>query len=170
MKRSSSLFSAAMPIHTSQASDGKTMIFKAYSDAETEALGKKLAETLTKLNINRAYIAMRGEMGVGKTVFTRGFAAHFGIPSVKSPTYTIVNEYRGDGVRIYHFDLYRISDADDLESIGYHEYVESDAYSIVEWSERVPEYIPEDAICVKLDRSPENESIRIIEITGVEIQ
>lgn len=145
------------------------MIYRVSSDVETEAIGKKLAETLTKLGIKRAYIAMRGEMGVGKTVFTRGFVSHFGRANVKSPTYTIVNEYKAGGKNIYHFDLYRISDGDDLESIGYHEYVESDAYSIVEWSERVPEYIPTDAITVTISRVAEDESARDIEIEGVSL-
>ena len=142
------------------------MIYRVNSDVETEQIGKNLAEMLTNLGIKRAYIAMRGEMGVGKTVFTRGFVSHFGRANVKSPTYTIVNEYKVGGVNIYHFDLYRISDGDDLESIGYHEYVESDAYSIVEWSERVPEYIPEDAITVTISRVAEDESLRDIKIVG----
>ena len=142
------------------------MIYRVNSDVETEQIGKNLAKMLTDLGIKRAYIAMRGEMGVGKTVFTRGFVSHFGRANVKSPTYTIVNEYRVGGVNIYHFDLYRISDGDDLESIGYHEYVESDAYSIVEWSERVPEYIPEDAITVTISRVAEDEALRDIEIVG----
>ena len=142
------------------------MIYRVTSDVETGEIGRNLAEMLTKLNIKRAYIAMRGEMGVGKTVFTRGFVSHFGRANVKSPTYTIVNEYKVGGVNIYHFDLYRISDGDDLESIGYHEYVESDAYSIVEWSERVPEYIPADAITVTISRVPEDDEAREIEIVG----
>ena len=142
------------------------MIYRVSSDTETEQIGRKLAETLTKLNKKRAYMAMRGEMGVGKTVFTRGFVSHFGRANVKSPTYTIVNEYKVGGTNVYHFDLYRISDGDDLESIGYHEYVESNAYSIVEWSERVPEYIPEDAITVTISRVAEDESAREITITG----
>ena len=142
------------------------MIYRVTSDVETEQIGRNLEEMLTKLGIKRAYIAMRGEMGVGKTVFTRGFVSHFGRANVKSPTYTIVNEYKAGGVNIYHFDLYRISDGDDLESIGYHEYVESDAYSIVEWSERVPEYIPADAITVTISRVAEDESARNVEIIG----
>ena len=142
------------------------MIYRVSSDTETEQIGRKLAETLTKLNKKRAYMAMRGEMGVGKTVFTRGFVSFFGRANVKSPTYTIVNEYRLGAKNIYHFDLYRIADGDDLESIGYHEYVESNAYSIVEWSERVPEYIPEDAITVTISRVADDESAREITITG----
>ena len=145
------------------------MIYRVTSDVQTEEIGRKLAEMLTKLNIKRAYIAMRGEMGVGKTVFTRGFVSHFGRANVKSPTYTIVNEYRLGTKNIHHFDLYRISDSDDLESIGYHEYVESDAYSIVEWSERVPEYIPDDAITVTISRVAEDETARDITIEGVEL-
>lgn len=145
------------------------MIYRVSSDTETEQIGKKLAETLTKLNKKRAYMAMRGEMGVGKTVFTRGFVSFFGRANVKSPTYTIVNEYRLGAKNIYHFDLYRIADGDDLESIGYHEYVESDAYSIVEWSERVPEYIPDDAITVTISRVAEDEAARDIEIVGVDL-
>jgi tRNA threonylcarbamoyladenosine biosynthesis protein TsaE len=145
------------------------MIYKVSSDVETEQIGRKLAEKLTELNIKRAYIAMRGEMGVGKTVFTRGFVSHFGHANVKSPTYTIVNEYRLGKTRVYHFDLYRISDGDDLESIGYHEYVESDAYSIVEWSERVPEYIPDDAITVTISRVADHTEQREIEISGVSV-
>jgi len=144
------------------------MIYRVNADKETEKLGQKLAEMLTKRGIKRAYIAMRGEMGVGKTVFARGFASHLGIKGVKSPTYTIVNEHRGGSKILYHFDLYRISDADDLESIGYHDYIESDAYSIVEWSERVPEYIPDDAITVIISRVAENESLRDVEIIGIE--
>lgn len=142
------------------------MIYRVNSDTETEAIGRNLAKMLTELSIKRSYIAMRGEMGVGKTVFTRGFVSYFGWANVKSPTYTIVNEYKIGKTNIYHFDLYRISDSEDLESIGYHEYVESDAHSIVEWSERVPEYIPEDAITVTISRVPEDETVRVIEITG----
>ena len=143
------------------------MTYRVTSDIETAQIGRQLAEKLTQLNKKRAYIAMRGEMGVGKTVFTRGFVSHFGHANVKSPTYTIVNEYRPAGTRVYHFDLYRIEDGDDLESIGYHDYVESNAYCIVEWSERVPEYIPEDAITVTISRVSDDEAARDIEIEGV---
>ena len=144
------------------------MIYITKCAEQTEEVGASLARELDTRGVARAFIAMRGEMGVGKTVFTRGFVSHFGRANVKSPTYTIVNEYSPAGTKIYHFDLYRISDGDDLESIGYHEYVESDAYSIVEWSERVPEYIPDDAITVTISRVAEDESARDIEIKGVD--
>ena len=102
-------------------------------------------------------------MGVGKTAFTRGFASHFGISGVKSPTYTIVNEYRGK-VRIFHFDMYRICDGDDLYSIGYDDYVESEGYCIAEWSENIESDTPGDAIFVTISRtdgSPEERRIDI---------
>ena len=139
------------------------------SPEETEAVGKRLAEDLEARGIRRAFIAMRGEMGVGKTAFTRGFASHFGISGVKSPTYTIVNEYRGR-VRIFHFDMYRICDGDDLYSIGYDDYVETDGYCIAEWSENIESEIPDGAIFVTISRtetSPEERRIEINENTCI---
>ena len=130
---------------------------------ETERIGFELAERLDSAGVNRAFIAMRGEMGVGKTAFTRGFASYFGISGVKSPTYTIVNEHRGR-VNLFHFDMYRISDGDDLYSIGYDDYVEADGYCIAEWSENIEEDIPEDAIYVSISRVDGREGERRIEI------
>ena len=143
------------------------MTYKTKDCNETERVGYLLAECLHKNNICRAFIAMRGEMGVGKTVFTRGFASFFGISGVKSPTYTIVNEYRKDGVAIFHFDLYRILDSLDLLSVAFDDYVASDGYCIAEWSERVPEEIPDDAIFVEISRLDGDENARAIEITGI---
>ena len=141
------------------------MKYEINSPAQTEAVGYGLAEKLNKRGIKKAFIALDGEMGVGKTVFTRGFASYFGISGVRSPTYTVVNEYRGGGVGIFHFDLYRIEDSDDLCSIGYDDYLAKDGYAIAEWSVRVPEEIPDDAIFVKISRAPENDEGRIIEIS-----
>ena len=133
------------------------------SPTETEAVGAALAASLEAREKKRAFIAMRGEMGVGKTAFTRGFASHFGITGVKSPTYTIVNEYAGR-VRLYHFDMYRIADGDDLYSIGYDDYVESDGYCIAEWSENIEKDIPEGAIFVTISRVDGDTEGRRIEI------
>ena len=133
------------------------------SAEETERVGALLAEKLEKDGKKRAFIAMRGEMGVGKTAFTRGFASHFGISGVKSPTYTVVNEYRGR-VRIFHFDMYRITDGDDLYSIGYDDYVETDGYCIAEWSENIEKEIPFGAIYVTISRIDGNTEGRRIEI------
>ena len=133
------------------------------SPEETEKVGADLAKRLETEGTKRAFIAMRGEMGVGKTAFTRGFASHFGILGVKSPTYTIVNEYRGR-VRIFHFDMYRISDGDDLYSTGYDEYVETDGYCIAEWSENVTEFLPENPIFVTISRIDGDPNGRRIDI------
>ena len=137
------------------------------SAEETEIVGKRLAERLEAAGIKRAFIAMRGEMGVGKTAFSRGFSAYFGIRSVKSPTYTVLNESRGR-VKIHHFDFYRITDGDDLYSIGYDDVIEDEGYCLSEWSENITDFIPEDAITVTISRvSNENlgeENLRNIEI------
>ena len=139
------------------------MIYLTKSPAETEAIGATLARSLEERGLKRAFIAMRGEMGVGKTAFTRGFASHFGINGIKSPTYTIVNEHVGR-VKIFHFDMYRITDGDDLYSIGYDDYIEADGYCIAEWSENIEKEIPEDAIFVTISRVDGNTEGRRIEI------
>ena len=133
------------------------------SAQETEAAGKALAESLDNRGIKRAFIAMRGEMGVGKTAFTRGFASHFNITGVKSPTYTIVNEHVGSA-KLYHFDMYRITDGDDLYSIGYDDYVEAEGYCIAEWSENIENEIPDGAIFVTISRVDGYAEERRIEI------
>ena len=142
------------------------MTFISHSAAETEAVGRDLARLLEESGRDRAFIAFRGEMGVGQTAFTRGFASHFGITGVKSPTYTIVNEYAGR-VRIFHFDMYRIEDSSDLASIGYDDYVRARGYCIAEWSENVEEDLPSDAVRVTISRLPSGEDDREIEILGV---
>ena len=135
------------------------MVYITNSADETKKVGYELARELSE-NKTAKFIALRGEMGVGKTAFTRGFASHFGISGVKSPTYTIVNEYRGR-VRIFHFDMYRITDGDDLYSIGYDDYVETDGYCIAEWSENIESEIPSDAIFVTISRTDDAEGRRI---------
>ena len=135
------------------------MVFITNNTEETREIGKKLAEMLE--GGERKFVALRGEMGVGKTAFTTGFASHFSVSGVKSPTYTVMNEYRGRAT-IYHFDMYRITDGDDLYSIGYDDYIESDAFCLVEWSENIEDFIPEGAVFVTIERCPEDENKRRI--------
>ena len=137
------------------------MVYYTKSDKETEDIGRRLAALLEERGLKRAFIAMRGEMGVGKTAFTRGFASHFGISGVKSPTYTVVNEYSGRA-RLFHFDMYRIEDGDDLYSIGYDDYIEADVYSIAEWSENIEDFIPDNAIYVTISRTQNDDQEREI--------
>lgn len=138
--------------------------YKTASPEETEALGEALAKALLEASVRRAFIAYRGELGVGKTAFTRGFC-RIAAPkaAVKSPTYTIVNEYRSGPLPIYHFDMYRIEDEDDLYSIGYTDYVEKDGYILVEWSENISSALPKDAITVEFlrDRDENSRTVRI---------
>lgn len=136
----------------------------ARSAEETEAFGRLLAQKLEEAGVTRAFIALLGEMGVGKTAFTRGFASHFGINNIKSPTYTVLNEHRGR-VNIHHFDFYRITDGDDLYSIGYDDVIESEGYCIGEWSENILDFLPPEHITVRISRVGfgEADTERIIE-------
>lgn len=110
------------------------MQFFTTTPEETEALGARLAGALHGGEI----IAYRGELGAGKTAFTRGLAQGLGISMrVTSPTYTIVNEYTGGRLPLFHFDMYRLHDADDLFDIGWEDYLERGGVCAVEWSENV---------------------------------
>ena len=138
------------------------MYFYSNSEKETENIGYELAKKLDTDGTRQAFIALRGEMGVGKTAFVRGFASYFEISGVRSPTYTVVNEYSGGKTRIYHFDMYRIESEDDLYSIGFDDYVRKIGYCIAEWSENVTEYLPDSTIFVTISRTDSGENKRII--------
>ena len=139
------------------------MVYITNSTEETKNVGFELAKQLDK-NGGARFIALRGEMGVGKTAFTSGFASYFDVKTVKSPTYTVMNEYRGNGTIIYHFDMYRITDEDDLYSIGYYDYIDSGAYLIVEWSENIENSSPADALTVTIERLPDSDESRKITV------
>lgn len=130
---------------------------------ETEKIGMLLSSKLDSFGFNSAFIAMKGEMGVGKTAFTRGFAKALGIPAIKSPTYTIVNEHCGKRP-LFHFDMYRIESEEDLFSIGFDDYLLREGYSVAEWSENVLEFLPHDAIFVTISRVAGEDNTRTIEI------
>ena len=131
---------------------------------KTESSGKELALSLLKKGKNQAFIALFGEMGVGKTAFVRGFCSALGISSVKSPTYTIVNEYVRGSHPVFHFDMYRVGDEDDLVSIGYYDYLARDGFCLCEWSENIVEFIPNEAITVTISKTDGDEDERIIKI------
>ena len=116
------------------------------SPEETEAIGAALAVTLEP----GAVIAYRGDLGAGKTAFTRGLARGLGYTdSVTSPTYTIVNEYLGGRLPLFHFDMYRLRSADDLWDIGWEDYLDRGGVCAVEWSENVADAM-EGAITVSI--------------------
>ena len=123
---------------------------------ETEALGAALAARLTPGTI----IAYRGDLGAGKTAFTRGLAKGLGCKElVTSPTYTIVNEYLGGRLPLFHFDMYRLASSDDLWDIGWEDYLERDGICAVEWSENVADAM-EGALSITIEKLGE-ESRRI---------
>ena len=105
-------------------------------------------------------------MKVMDSAFARGFAEGLGISDVHSPTYTVVNEHRGNPIPLFHFDLYRLSDEDELYAIGFDDYLARDGYALCEWSERAGDLLPEDRITVEIMRVPEDENARNIRITG----
>ncbi|MBR1842606.1 MAG: tRNA (adenosine(37)-N6)-threonylcarbamoyltransferase complex ATPase subunit type 1 TsaE [Oscillospiraceae bacterium] len=139
------------------------MTYFTKSEAETSALGAELASRLAP----GAVIAMYGDLGAGKTAFTRGLASGLGLKSrVSSPTFTIVNEYLGR-IPLFHFDMYRLKDADELFEIGWEDYLARGGVCVVEWSENVEGAFPPETIVVKIEKTGENE--RSIEIEGIEL-
>ena len=134
---------------------------------QTKKIGYDFAKSLDTGGHKSVFIAMHGEMGVGKTAFTSGFASYFGISTIKSPTYSVMNQHTSpSGIRIYHFDMYRIADEDDLYSIGYDDYRDAQGYKIVEWSENIEGEIPSDAVFVTIERCEASPEMRKITIQG----
>ena len=124
------------------------MTVTTYSVGQTEALGAALAMALLP---GRAFIALYGEMGAGKTALVRGIASVLSPGSrVKSPTYTIANEYRRGDVPLFHFDLCRLSSFDELDSFGFFDYAER-GHVVVEWADILGDELPEGAIRVHID-------------------
>lgn len=143
----------------------KEKTFFSYDAADTEVVGSNMALSLYKSGCRRAFVAMRGEMGVGKTAFVRGFCRPLGIKAVHSPTFNVVNEYRTGKIPVFHFDMYRIESEDDLLSIGYEDYLAKDGYCLCEWSEHIAEAIPEGAYFVTITRT-DGENGRKIEVVS----
>ncbi len=132
------------------------MTYTTHSPAETEAIGFALGEKLKPGTV----IAYRGDLGAGKTAFTRGLARGLGSRElVTSPTYTIVNEYLGGRLPLFHFDMYRLASSDDLWDIGWEDYLDRNGVCAVEWSENVADAM-EDAIFITIEKLGE-ESRRI---------
>ena len=128
------------------------MEFLTNSPEETEKVGAALGKILTP----GAVLAYRGDLGAGKTAFTRGLARGLGYGEpVTSPTYTIVNEYLGGRLPLFHFDMYRLASSDDLWDIGWEDYLDRGGVCAVEWSENVADAM-EDAILVTIEKTGED--------------
>lgn len=131
-----------------------------HSAKETIEFAKKIGSLLKGGDI----IAYKGGLGVGKTTFTRGLAIGMGLADeVISPTFTLVNEYRGD-INLYHFDMYRIMNSDELETTGFYDYMSEDNVIAIEWSENISDALPENTIYITLTRI--NDNTREIVING----
>ena len=136
------------------------MQYTTNSPAETEAIGAALGKIIKP----GAVIAYRGDLGAGKTAFTRGLAKGLGCTEiVTSPTYTIVNEYLGGRIPLFHFDMYRLRSSDDLFDIGWEDYLDRGGVCAVEWSENVDDAM-EDAIYITIEKL--GEDARRITIEG----
>ncbi len=141
------------------------MEFITHSPDETRLLGQRLARVLEP----GAVVAFTGDLGAGKTAFVSGMAKGLGIEErVTSPTFTIVNEYEGGRLPLFHFDMYRLGSADELFDIGWEDYLARDGVCAVEWTEHVTEAMEDDAIRVSIRRG-EDDNSRVIEIEGVEL-
>ncbi len=139
------------------------MVFQTNSPAETEAVGFALAENLKPGTV----IAYRGDLGAGKTAFTRGLARGLGCTDlVTSPTYTIVNEYLSGRLPLFHFDMYRLASSEDLWDIGWEDYLDRGGICAVEWSENVADAL-EQAVSVTIEKLGEDS--RRITIEGGDI-
>ena len=135
------------------------MEFITHSPAETEAVGQALGNTLTPGTV----LAYEGDLGAGKTAFTRGLARGLGATDmVTSPTYTIVNEYLSGRLPLFHFDMYRLRSADDLWDIGWDDYLDRGGVCAVEWSENVRDAM-EGAITVRIEKLGEDSRRILIE-------
>ncbi len=122
------------------------------SEQETYRAGKQLG----KLAKSGEIYCLNGDLGVGKTIFTKGFADGLGIQEpVNSPTFTIIQEYKDGRLPLYHFDVYRISDVEEMEEIGYEDYFFGDGVCLIEWANLIEDIIPENAIWIMIEKDLE---------------
>lgn len=137
--------------------------FISYSEEDTINFADKFAENLNKNSV----IILSGDLGSGKTKFTEGILKHFGLEDeISSPTFTIVNEYDSGRLKLNHFDVYRVSDPDEIYAIGFDDYIFSDAVSIIEWANYIEEILPKDFLHIYIEKDLEKgEDYRKITIT-----
>ena len=127
-------------------------IYESNSREETLEVARKLAEKAFPGQV----ICLNGDLGVGKTVFAQGFGNALGIVEpMASPTFTILKEYHEGRLPLYHFDVYRISDVDEMEETGFFDFINGDGVTLIEWAELIEDIIPEDSVQVNIEKDPE---------------
>ena len=139
--------------------------YESFSENDTFEIAKNIAKELKKGSI----VCLDGDLGVGKTIFAKGFAKGLGIEDdITSPTFTLVQSYESLDNVLHHFDVYRISDESEMYEIGYEEYFFSDAICLIEWSSLIPDLIPENAIRISIEKDMEKGfDYRNINIEGI---
>ncbi len=140
------------------------MIYNSNSPNDTEIIAKALAKKLKPSDV----ICLRGDLGVGKTAFVQGLVKGLGVTEpISSPTFTIVNCYTGGKMPIYHFDVYRIEDSDEMYEIGFDEYVYGDGVTVIEWPDNIADILPDNAYNITIEKDYEKgENFRCIEINA----
>ena len=129
--------------------------FEAYTHSaeETEKIGFSIAELIASDSSLPKFIALYGDLGVGKTAFVRGFTDRFAENArVKSPTFALVNEYKGKDLSVFHFDMYRINDEDELYSIGFYDYQDRRGICLTEWSENIEYALPDEYFSITIEK------------------
>ena len=124
---------------------------KLSNENDTIALGKTLASIVKELKCARLIAFLNGDLGAGKTTMTRGFVHGFGFEgNVKSPTYTLVEPYEAEEFAVYHFDLYRLADPEELEFLGIRDYFSKTSYCMIEWPEKAQGFLPKEDLVINM--------------------
>ena len=128
------------------------MVRETYSEQETFELGKEIGESAQSGDV----FTLEGDLGVGKTIFTKGLAYGLGVcEDVVSPTFTIVQEYEDGRLPFYHFDVYRIGDVEEMDEIGYEDYIHGEGVCLIEWANLIEEILPETRIRIVIEKDLE---------------
>ena len=129
-----------------------TQSMESNSEKETWEIGNRIAQQCEAGTI----VLLHGDLGVGKTVFTKGFAAGLGVEEpVNSPTFTIIQIYESGRLPLYHFDVYRIADVEEMDEIGYEDYFFGDGVCLIEWADLIQEIQPPDVIAIEIEKNLE---------------
>ena len=128
------------------------MVYETWKPEDTYELGRKMGQEAVPGQI----VCLNGDLGVGKTVFTQGFAQGLGIDEpVNSPTFTIVQQYDEGRLPLYHFDVYRIGDVSEMDEIGYEDCFYGEGVCLIEWSQLIPEILPEQVVRIRIEKDLE---------------
>jgi len=144
----------------------QTIEYETFSPEETYEIGKRFGQQAKPGRV----LALTGDLGVGKTLFTQGLAKGLGIDGpVSSPTFTIVQEYESGRIPFYHFDVYRIADPEEMDEIGFDDYVYGEGICLIEWAELIEEILPENCIRITIEKNLEKGfDYRLIKVSGME--